>query len=117
MDENYQELKEGVDFLFAIPEVIEKSKADGHIDLSDLQYGLGLYTKAKAGIEGIGNPAKRFKDLPREDRRNLITYAQQKFDLKNDGLEELIERWFEWVYLTGELVTDSIAMAKPAGQA
>lgn len=111
MNPNLKELVELVNFLFDLPDTYKKAQADGKFDFSDLQYVLPLFNSAKAGIEGIGNPLQRWRELSEEEKALVMQTVKARFDIADDVLEVLIERWFEEGVRLAELVGDTIAYA------
>lgn len=90
-DENFQELKEALAFGFSVQDGIVQATADGKIDSDDVTVLFPIFQTAKVGVEGLGNPLARWKDLSDEKREELFDYARERFDLPNDILELLIE--------------------------
>lgn len=109
---NLKELQEFVSFLFDLPDTYKKSKADGHIDLRDLQYVLPLFGSAQRGIDGLGNPLQRWRALDPQEREIVKAQVRQRFDLPDDQLEELIERGFSVAIDAAELVADVVAYTR-----
>lgn len=112
MNDDFKELQEFVNFLFDVVDAAVASKADGVLNLADLQYVPTLFFSAQRGINGLGNPAKRWKDLPDGDRVALRELAKTRFDLSDDQLEALFERWFDAGVIVAELVADTVAFAR-----
>ena len=112
MNPNLKELQELIDFLFELPATYEKVKADGKVDFADLQYALPLFLSAKAGIEGVGNPLKRWRALSAAEKAIVIGNVKANFFLSDNALEGLIERWFETGVMLAELVADTVAYTK-----
>lgn len=112
MQDDFKELQEFVNFLFDVLDTSRKAAANGKLDLIDLQYVPSLFVSAQRGINGLGNPVKRWKALPDGDRLALLELGKTRFDLANDQLEALIERWLDAGVIVAELVTDTLAYAK-----
>lgn len=111
-DDNFKELKEFVEFLFDLVNVYDKAKADGKLSLTDLQYLPGLFFSAQSGFNHLGNPVERWKAMTEADRLALIELAKTRFDLPNDELEMLFERWFDAGLVIADLVHDTVAFVR-----
>jgi len=90
-DENYNEIKEGLDFVFSVQDAIVQATADGVVDATDLTVLFPVFNTAKKGFEGLGNPIERFKAFSDEQREAILDYVRERFDLTDDILEILIE--------------------------
>jgi len=90
-DKNYQEIKEGLEFVFSVQDAIVQATADGVVDTSDLQVLFPVFSTAKKGFEGLGNPIERFKNFSDEQRTAILDYVRERFDLPDNILEILIE--------------------------
>lgn len=109
---NLSELQEFVSFLFDLPDTYRKAKADGKIDLADIQYVFPLFSSAQRAIDGLGNPLERWRALDPEEREVVLYQIRQRFDLPDDVLESLIERGFEQAIKFAELVADVVAYTR-----
>lgn len=114
--DDLKELQELVNFLFDLPDTYEKVKSDGKVDFADLQYALPLFLSAKSGIDGIGNPLQRWKALQPHEKDVVKATAKLRFDIDDDVLEMLIERWFEAGVMVAELVADTITYSRKPAQ-
>lgn len=112
MNDNLKELQELVDFLFDAPEIFLQAKADGKIDLRDLPLVWPLFTSAQDAYEDLGNPAARFRACSPEEKRTLFQKGKDRFDLEDDVLESLVERWLDAVVLVGGLVRETVGYFK-----
>lgn len=112
MNENFKELKESVEFLFDVVDAARAAAGDGKLDFADLQYVPSVFFSAQRGINGLGHPGKRWKELATGDRLALLELGKTRFDLPNDELEALFERWFDAGVIVAELIADTVAYAK-----
>lgn len=111
-DDNFKELKEFVEFLFDVIDISRAAGKNGKLDLLDLQYVPSLFVSAQRGINNLGNPIERWKALQQGDRDALLDLGKTRFDLPNDALEALIERWLDAGVIVAVLVSDTLAHAR-----
>lgn len=112
MSDDFKELQEFVEFLFNVLDASQGAAKNGKLDVFDLQYVPKLLMSAQTGINGLGNPIKRWKALPQGDRNALLELGKTRFDLPNDQLEALIERWLDAGVIVAVLVNDTLAYAR-----
>lgn len=112
MNDNFKELKEFVEFIFDVVDISRAAAKNGKLDLLDLQYAPTLFTSAQRGINNLGNPIQRWKELPEGDRLSLLELGKTRFDLPHDELEVLIERWLDAGVIVAVLVSDTLAFAR-----
>lgn len=112
MSEDFKELREFVEFLFDVIDISRAAAKNGKLDLLDLQYAPTLFVSAQRGINNLGNPSDRWKALPEGDRNALLELGKTRFDLPNDQLEALIERWLDAGVLIAVLVSDTLGFAR-----
>lgn len=92
MSKGTKETIEFLDFAFGLADATQKSlTADGKINLFDVPNYVAVSFKAPAAFAGIELVPKELASLSEEDRKEIITYFEQRFDLPNDELEVLIE--------------------------
>lgn len=112
MNDNFKELQELLDFLFDAPEIFQQAKADGKIDLRDLPLVWPLFNSGQDAYENLGNPAARFRACTPDEKAALLQRAKDRFDIADDVLENLVERWLDAIVLVGGLVTETIVYVK-----
>jgi len=96
---DHTQLKELLVFGFDIQDAFVRSLGDdGKFTGADAANFLPVLPSAIKAFDGLGNPWERYKLLTPEEKQDLIGYAQQRFDLPNDELENLIEQTFLEIY-------------------
>lgn len=99
---NVEELKEILNFGFAVQEAVASSIADDdQITKGDLPHLFPVIPAALAAIEDAGNPWERYKALSDEEKAELREYALERFDLPDEELEALIRETI--VEISGDL--------------
>jgi hypothetical protein len=112
MDNNVKELKELLDFGFAVQDALVKSLEDGKVTTTDAINFFPVISSAGAAFNNLGNPLIRFKQLDQNQRRELGLYAAKRFDIPHEVLENLIERTLVWAYGTLTLGLEWAVFAK-----
>lgn len=91
LSENAREIKEGLDFGFALQDAYLKADEDGNIDEKDITVLFPVIATAKDAFTGLGNPIERYRNLSEEEHDLILDYVRDRFDLPDDVLEILIE--------------------------
>ncbi len=87
-----KETIEFLDFAFGLADATQKSLAsDGKINLFDVPNYVAVAFKAPAAFGGIENVPRELAELTDDERKEVIAYFEDRFDLPNDDLERLIE--------------------------
>lgn len=107
--EDFNELKEVLEFGFACQDGLNKSLADGEITVGDAPNLWPIAQTAGPALKNIGNPVQRYRNLSATQRAQLHAYAKQRFDLRDDDLEFLIEDTLEYGYF---VVTRGVSLAR-----
>lgn len=89
--EDYKELKELLTFGFALQDAINRSLDDGDIDFQDIGNLWPVVVTAQAAFQNLGNPVERFRNMTPDEKAEIIGWAAERFDLRDDMLEYLIE--------------------------
>lgn len=106
IDETIDVLEFGFSFSSTIQEAL---KNDGKVDFKDAMLFVGLlFNQLPKAITGIQLVPKELKDLSDDERIELVSYFEDRFDLPNDELEALIERCLTNVISLAELVKDIV---------
>lgn len=78
------ETKEVIQFIQTLAETIEKSKADGSIDIFDAMNAIALISPLAAAGKGILEIKEELKDLDKEEVQELLALMQ-------DAVSQLIQ--------------------------
>jgi hypothetical protein len=95
MSQDFKELKELLDFAFAIQTFLQNILKDGKVTWTDAQYIFPILGKVNPAIKDIGNPVARFRALSDAEKQLLIDFAEEQFALDRPVLESLIEDTLE----------------------
>jgi hypothetical protein len=88
---NTKETKEALDFLFDLTDAIMDSLSDGKVSIMDAPKFLKPFRTAGAGITGIQIIPKEIVDMDEDEWDDLAKHVAERFDLKNDQIENDIE--------------------------
>lgn len=106
MKTNYgiENLKEAVKSVCEVAGKVDNSLEDGKIDVFE---GIGIATESLRGWKNV----KKFKeikqealDLSEEERQELTAYFKEKFDIRNEKAEEIVEAGIELILSMTELL-------------
>lgn len=86
-----KETKELLEFGFALQKGIVASLEDKKISLTDFPNFMPAIVKSTSAFGGIQQVKAEMLDLSDEEKKELIEFARDKFDLDDDDLEKLIE--------------------------
>ena len=104
MDDKFLPVKETIeliDFGISFQQALSSSLEDGKITVLELPSFLGSLLKISAGLNGIN---KIPSELATDENKQLVTeYFADKFDLKDDVAELLIEDTIRWIVNTYSL--------------
>lgn len=87
------DLVELLDFGFQFKDAVVAAKADGKISLADFPLLFSLFAPAEAAFEGIENIPANWHNATDDERRAILDYFNQKFDLTDDRTEGKIEKF------------------------
>jgi hypothetical protein len=82
----------------------DKSKADGKIDSSDIQYLVTPLLKLPSAIDGAELALKELENMDSDSREKCMAQLSAEFDIADDVLEKKIESAVSWLLATGELL-------------
>jgi len=103
---NIVELKEALKTIVDISVTIDKDLEDNKLSLME-KIDIAIKSiKLISVIKNIKVIWAQYKDLDDEEKAELITYFKEKFDLRNDLTEEIIERIFEAIINLQEIIGD-----------
>lgn len=97
MDEEHvgtKELTEMVDFVIALGMAVDKSLADGHLDMGDAFNLYPVLQAAPAAFADANKIPTEIEDLSDDEFEELMNHVQEEFDIADDALEEVLERAF-----------------------
>lgn len=86
-----RELKEVLDFGFSLQSAIADAKADGKVNWLDMPKAIPVIGKAAKAINGTVDAVKDYKNLLPAQQAELFAYVEERLDLPDDQLENLIE--------------------------
>ncbi len=86
-----QETKDLLKFVVSLGMAVDKIKADGKVDITDIQFLMSPLTQASKAFEGVKHVKAQLKDLSSEEVKELVEFAENQLDLSNDKLEHTIE--------------------------
>jgi uncharacterized NAD-dependent epimerase/dehydratase family protein len=86
-----QETKDLLKFVVSLGMAVDKIKADGKVDITDIQFLMSPLTQAGKAFEGVKHVKSQLKDLSAEEAKELVEFAENQLDLSNDKLEHTIE--------------------------
>lgn len=104
MSEKYQSVYEVLSMPLSLYMAYEKSKSDGKIDVSDIQFLMGPIMKLPAVITGAKESLVEFQSMNEQSRTLCMNRLCSEFDLSDDQLESKIEASVKWILATGELM-------------
>lgn len=109
-----KETIEVLSFGFDLSEAIQVAKAnDGKVDWKDAGSFIGLVVGSlPKAISGIQNVPSELSELSDEERFEIVTYFSDRFDLKQDKLEELIEKTLKLMLELTEVVAGYVEYSK-----
>lgn len=99
---------EVIEFGFEFSDAIQRSlKDDGKITFKDsLNFASALFSYGPRAISGIQMVPKELSELSEEDREEILSYFEGRFDLTNDQLEAAVEKSLRVVLELVNLVKD-----------
>ena len=92
MSEGIKETKELLKFVIDFGEAIETALADKKFEIAELSLLIAPLMQVGPAFEGIDKLGGEMKDLTEAEMAELKAYVEDELDLKNDNLEEIIER-------------------------
>ena len=101
-----ENLKLAFTFMFSTAKGIESALADGFQPLSDVP---AIAYSARGIVEVIKlrkTIAVELGNVDPEERAELVTWAENEFDLSNEAVEVLIEDLFAWIDATVQVIDD-----------
>lgn len=104
MSSKYENVFEILSIPLALYMAYDKSKLDGKIDVSDIQYLMGPLLKLPTAIEGADLALKELQAIDADSRSKMLQRLSAEFDISDDVLEGKIEASTSWILATAELV-------------
>ena len=86
-----QETKDLLKFVVTLGMAVDKIKADGKVDITDIQFLMAPLTQAGKAFEGVKHVKAQLKDLSAEEAKELVEFAQKHLELSDEKLEHTIE--------------------------
>ncbi len=86
-----QDLIELLDFLIALGHAVDRSLADGKMSAEDMLHLIPVMTSAGPALGGLMNVPKEIADMSAEESEMVYKHIEQKFDIANDKVEEIVE--------------------------
>ena len=95
MEIGIKETKELLDFGFKLQKAVSAALENGKVGVADFpEFFPALMASAKA-FSGAEKVPSELADLSEEEIGELVAFAEERFDLPNDGLEMLVEETIE----------------------
>lgn len=85
------ELKAVLDAVISTAVAIDQARADGKIDISDMQYATPLFFKLGPAVAGASKAYAEWKSASLEQRTALIASLHPNITIKSEVLHEKIE--------------------------
>lgn len=104
MSSKYENVYEILSIPLALYMAYDKSKADGRIDVSDIQYLMGPLLKLPGAIEGAELALKELQAIDADSKSKMLQRLSAEFDISDDILESKIEAATSWILATADLV-------------
>lgn len=101
-----QDTKELLIFGLDLQEAITVSLEDKKVTLLDAPNFLKPLRSAVPAFGGLQNVKNELLDLDQNEKAQLEAIVKERFDLKDDHLEEIVERAITWALETYLLATD-----------
>ena len=99
--------KELLGFILDLFKAVQDSIADdGRVTFTDVGRFVNVAFGAPIAFGGIQDIPGEWADLDDDEKYELVDFCARKFDLRNDGLEELVERTFATVLNLADLGRD-----------
>jgi hypothetical protein len=89
--QNVQQTKEMLAFLFSLHMAYDKSTDDGKIDWTDISNLIEPAKLALPAIDSVASIKDELLTLSAEDKAELVKWAEETYNIKNDKLEEIVE--------------------------
>ena len=85
------ETKELLKFVIELGTAVDKAKADGKIDITDIQFLIAPLASANAAFAGVDQVKVELKDMTAEEAAELVAFATSELKLSNEKVEVVIE--------------------------
>lgn len=89
---NIKQTEEVLRFVLSLANAMSDVAADGKFSLTELPKLIAPLRLMPAAIKDIGGVVAEFKDLSKEEVEQLSAVFVKEFDLKQDGIELMIEK-------------------------
>jgi hypothetical protein len=90
----FKETQEGLTFVFALVNAVEKAMTDKQISVGDIPLFLDPLLKLKDAVEDYDQIPIEFKLANAEEAEALKVWVKENFNVEADKVEELIEDAF-----------------------
>lgn len=90
MAKGIQETKEVLAFALTFGSSLGKALKDGKINLADLPSFVLPLTKLPLALGGINEVPAEIKDLSEEEKKELLAYVADNFDIENANVEAAV---------------------------
>lgn len=110
MEQKYgiEETLDVLEFAFGFSEAVQKSLEDDQkISIKDaFNFAGPIFNLAPRAVVGIQKVPKELSELTPEEREEIVDYFEDRFDLKRDELEKVIEKALRAVFELVDLVKE-----------
>ena len=99
MSYSTEETKDALTFVLRLGEGFANALEDGKLSFADFIHFAGAFQSVPAALSGAYSIPKELSDLTEDEARELIDWAKEEFDIPQDGIEEIVERGFELLFV------------------
>ena len=104
-----EDIKKVLKALFSTVGAVDKATENG-IGVDDIPLFIAPVTLLPGAIEGAPGALAAFKGLDEAGRAEVLAYAKQEFNLRDEKLEAVIERALSWAAEGVNVVMDVKAL-------
>ena len=97
--EKHKDLMEVLDSAILLHKEVPKMLEDG-LGFNDIAPAIKLLRSLNVAIKDIHKIYESYKDMTIDEAEEINAYCDEKFDLENDAVEEIIESVFDWLIQT-----------------
>lgn len=112
--EKVKELKELGDFLLTAGMAVDKSLSDGKLNWADALNFADVAISAPKAIIGLGQIDEDYFNLDDETRAELVAVWKDKFDLKDDKIEGVVEQVLQAALAVNKAVASVVGAKRDA---
>ena len=102
--EQYKETYEVLSAALSFHGAFDLAKADGKVDMGDIQYLIAPLIKLPAAITGADKALAELKGMEPAARGEMMSKLAAEYDIADDVLEAKVEAGIEWLISTGKFV-------------